>query len=149
MLKKIFLFGCVYRLFLVADGLEQLRKFFGKSLEKCRCIWKKKRCVAGDWMNHFYISIHLRLQSIMPTNHMAPPKDANWEKSCECKHLSTLHSENKTLSALGHDCVSIAMAACKSCYGLRVLSHYSCVVYFKETRARLPWISASSYYIID
>lgn len=66
-------------------------------------VWKsvdgfgKKRCVRGDWINQVSISIHLRLQSIMPTNHMAPPEDANWEKSCECKHLS---AQNKTVSAL-------------------------------------------------
>lgn len=51
-------------------------------------------CVTGDWMNQFSSSIHLRLPSIMPTNHMLLPTDANWEKSSERKHLSALHSDS-------------------------------------------------------
>lgn len=53
-------------------------------------------CMTGDWVNQFSSSIHLRLPSIMPSNHMVLPVDANWEKGSERKHLSALNSEAKT-----------------------------------------------------
>lgn len=61
-------------------------------------------------MNHFSISIHPRLHSIVPAKHMASPKDAKWEKKVVSENIALFFIQKSKLSAPGQDGVSMANA---------------------------------------